>query len=151
MTLTVHVVGLGLSAALMLAMTQSAAGGPRKAPKLTVLCLPPGSKTPTACSTATRETRLSIQLAKDGGPAPHTLLLREVGTGRTVPVKLQPKWFIDHGMVPVQLPAELCVGSSRQAGARGGQQLQFEIQTLTSDLNNAQQADSVGFFQMRCN
>ena len=148
MTQIVHAAGLGLCAALLLAMSQSASSSPRKPPKITTLCLPPGGSKPMPCRMATSGTQLSLRLAQDGGPAPHTLIFREVGSGRTVPVKLQPKWFIDHG---VQLPAELCEGRPSPSRAGGGQQLQFEIQVLTSDLQNAQHADSVGFFQMRCN
>ena len=147
MTQIVQAAGLGLCAALMLALPQSADSSPRKTPKMTVLCLPPGGSKTIPCGMATRGTKLSLRMTQDGGPAPHTLIFREVGSGRTVPVKLQPKWISDHGMIP--LPAGLCAGAS--SAARGGQQLQFEIQVLTSDLQNAQHADSVGFFQMRCN
>ena len=117
-----------------------------KQPKISARCLAPGSNRPVACATSQAGSVLELQASGGLAEAPAVLLIREVGRGGRQ-VRLQPKWFLDQAMaVKARVPhsPQLCPARAK------GQRLQFEIQMLTSDLQNAQHADSVGYFQMRC-
>jgi len=114
-------------------------------PKITVLCLPPGGSKPVRCGTATRATVLKLRLERVATKPPRFLIFRApgaAGSARVASVNLQPKWFLDHAQVKV--PPQLCDGAAGQ---------HFEIQILTSEMNQAESASdvhSIGFFQMRC-
>ena len=112
-----------------------------KRPKMDVKCLPPGSSTGgTTCATMRRGTSLLITVNED--VAAGTAILRF----KTKAVEIdRPIGPLRRGQtVRVAVPVELCVGA-----ATG----QFEIQHLMSQYNQSEStghADSVGFFQMRC-
>ena len=113
-----------------------------KPPKMSVKCLPPGSSAGgTTCATMRRGASLLISFDED--VAAGTAILRFKAKGVELERPIGP---LRRGQtVRVAVPAELCAGSA--AG-------QFEIQHLMSQYNQAESpgdADSVGFFQMRCN
>ena len=121
-----------------------------KTPTVVVRCLPPGGKKPMPCNSLSAGSTIELRTEESRARAPTAVYFREVsaaGRPRSARAELQAKWFIDHGTLQAMVPNALC------AGAAKGQRLQFEIQTLTSDFNQAESggdADSVGYFQMRC-
>jgi hypothetical protein len=111
-----------------------------KRTKLAVKCLPPGSSAgTTTCATMRRGTSLLITVNDD---IAGTAILRFKAKGVEIDRPIGP---LRRGQaVRVAVPAELC------SGAAAGQ---FEIQHLMSEYNQSESpghADSVGFFQMRC-
>ena len=149
MTPIVRIAALSLGASLILLAPTGGESSPRK-PKGTVLCLPPGSSVPKPCAGLTSRSSMAFRADSD---FQGTAILRF----RARPVELQGK------AIDIRIPA----GSLRRgqiykieaplrqlcSSSQSGQRLQFEIQVLTSDINQAESggdADSVGFFQMRC-
>ena len=124
-----------------------------KNPKATILCLPPGSTKPAPCGVVSAGS--DIQLVAEGGSSglPLRVRLDEVTEGKKPVIgraTISPRKLPGSGGTYVlTVPRHLCASASK------GQRLQFEIQMLTSDLQNAENArygdaDSLGFFQMRC-
>jgi hypothetical protein len=149
MTDLIRIAAFFLGASLILLTPTVGESSPRK-PKGTVLCLPPGSSVPKPC--AGLSSRSSMAFRADGD-FQGTAILRF----RSRPVELEGK------VIDVRVPA----GSLRRgqvykieaplrqlcSSSQSGQRVQFEIQVLTSDFNQAESggdADSIGFFQMRC-
>jgi hypothetical protein len=151
MTDVFRTAGLVLPAALLLTLPAPAQSQGRTAPKQVALCLPPGGK-PTPCGTTSAGQTIRLQLATTSLPAgPIQLRFAEEPVAgrspRTAMVTVPPARSVDGGY-DVRVPSELC------SGARGSQ-VQFEIQMMTSDLQNSEtgaagHADSIGWFQMRC-
>lgn len=123
----------------------------RATPKLSLLCLPPGgSGGGVPCSTGTRETVLIVRTERATLDSPRLLIFKQIGendTQRVVRVPLTPQPYISSGTHHIKVPPQLCTqkGISR-----------WQIQIATNDFNQpetskVQDADSVGYFQMRCN
>ena len=112
-----------------------------KQPKLTIKCLPPGGAGGgTVCAAMRRGTIMLVGADEDLPPGGAILRFRAKGVEIERPIGPLRRGQT----VRVAVPAELCSGPA--AG-------QFEIQHLMSTYNQAEthgQADSVGFFQMRC-
>jgi hypothetical protein len=125
------------------------AGPVQKKPTIVIRCLPPGGGKPVACASARAGERIVLTIGK-GSTSPSNVTLvpqqapRKPTIGRAT---ISPKKLPGSGTsYSFTLPKEWCEG--RLAG-------QFEIQVMTSDLQNAENvrsgdADSLGFFQMRC-
>jgi hypothetical protein len=151
MTRYFRTAGLVLPAALLLSMPGSVQSQQRSNPKPVALCLPPGGK-PSPCGTANAGQTIRVQLATTSLPTgPIQLRFAEEPvagrTPRTAMVTVPPARSIDGGY-EVKVPSELCTGARGSEG-------QFEIQMMTSDLQNSEtgaagHADSIGWFQMRC-
>lgn len=143
-------IAAGLSLVFGLMSPPLAASLQSKKPATIVRCLPPGGKVTVPCRSLSAGSMIELRAQPDRSRAPAEIYFREVsatGRPRTARAKLQVKWFVDHASLKAVVPQTLC------AGAAKGQQLQFEIQLATSDMNQAESggdADSVGFFQMRC-
>ena len=143
--------GLTLPGALLFILPAQAQSQAQPTPKPAALCLPPGGK-PTSCGTASAGQTIRLQLATTRLPTgPIQLRFAEESVAgrspRAAVVTVPPARSLDGGY-EVRVPSELC------AGARGSE-AQFEIQMMTSDLQNSESgagghADSVGWFQMRC-
>jgi len=133
--------GAPASAQLWDALSGKARPNAAKLPRLTFRCLPPGSTGGgTSCATMRRGTTLLVTVQDDGGPGAAILRFRAKGVDIERPIGPLRRGQT----VRVAIPAELCAGPA--AG-------RFEIQVLTSDFNQAESggdADSIGFFQMRC-
>ena len=151
MTDVFRTAGLILPAALLLILPAPAQSQGRTTPKPVALCLPPGGK-PMPCGTASAGQTIRLQLATTSLPTgPIQLRFAEEPvpgrSPRTALVTVPPARSIDGGY-EVRVPSELC------SGVRGSEG-QFEIQMMTSDLQNSESgaaghADSIGWFQMRC-
>ena len=139
----------GFCVSALFLIPQVAEGSPRK-PKGTVLCLPPGSGTPKPCAALTAQSSLAFRADSDyQGTAILRFRSRPVDLEATVvDVPLSRASLRGGQIYTIQAPLRQMCSSSRS-----GQRLQFEIQILTSDMQQspaAGDADSVGFFQMRC-
>lgn len=151
MTDVFRTAGLVLPGALLLILPAPAQSQGRTTPKPVALCLPPGGK-PIPCGTVRAGQTMRLQLATTSLPTgPIQLRFTEEPVAgrspRTAMVTVAPVRSVDGGY-EVTVPAELC------SGVRGSES-QFEIQMMTSDLQNSESgaaghADSIGWFQMRC-
>ena len=150
MTDFIRIAGVAFSGALLFGFPDSSEAQISRTPKALASCLPPGGR-PAPCGTARAGQTLRLQLATTILPtAPIRLrFVEEAPAGRsprTAVVTVPPERSLDGGY-EVTVPGELCAGSRSSEG-------QFEIQMLTSDLQNAEgaggDADSIGLFQMRC-
>lgn len=118
-------------------------GEARKAPKGTILCLPPGGGKPMPCAAAAAGSTIQIDTNLEG---PGEIYFVEVGGGgKRAKVPARPVAG-RNGSYLITMPRHLCTSHKP---------VNYEIQHLMSQYNQAEgrsnDAQSVGFFQMRCN
>lgn len=150
MTDIARIASVAFSGALLIALPSSSEAQISQTTKTLAPCLPPGGR-PVPCGTARAGQTLRLQLATTSLPsAPiQVRFVEEAPAGRAprmATVIVPPERSLDGGY-EVMVPGELCVGSRASEG-------QFEIQMLTSNIQNAENtggdANSIGWFQMRC-
>lgn len=146
----IRIASVAFSGTLLVALPGSSEAQTGRTPKSVALCLPPGGR-PAPCGPARAGQTLRLQLATTSLPTGPIQLrfVEEAPPGRsarTAVVIVPPARSLDGGY-EVTVPSELCAGSRSSEG-------QFEIQMLTSEMQNALgaggDAGSIGWFQMRC-
>jgi hypothetical protein len=115
-------------------------------PAITIKCLPPGAKTAVPCSAAAAGATVQID-ANIAGPLKIVVMPAGARDKSIVgPRAISPKPLPSReGSYVLTMPRHWCAG---QAGDQ-------KIQIMTVDLNQSEptsagDADSIGYFQMRC-